>query len=74
MSPDNLNSSTLDGYSPAQTFIFSANSSLTMLTTNSPVARMFTMVSLGGLRQIGLKHTTGGSPQTTLKKLNGARL
>src|SRR5438046_1121753 len=52
----------------------SAISSPTMLTTNSRVARMFAIVSFGGLRHTGPNPTTGGSAQNALKKLNGARL
>ena len=43
-----INSSASGGYSPAHTFIFSAKSSLTMLTTNSLVASMLTSVSFLG--------------------------
>src|SRR5262245_45582479 len=73
VSVDSANSSTSGGYSPEQTFIASAMSSLTTLTTNSFVARMLAMVSFGGVRQTGPKPTTGGSAQKALKKENGAR-
>ena len=55
------------------TFILAANSSLTMFTTNSLVARMFTSVSLRGSRKDAVKHNTGGFALATVKKLNGAR-
>src|SRR3954469_15425849 len=74
VSVDRWNSSISGGYSPEQTFIASAISSPTTLTTNSRVARMFAMVSFGGLRHTGPNPTTGGSAQNALKKLNGARL
>src|ERR1051325_8336347 len=72
--PDIANSSTLAGNSAAHVFICSTMASLTTLTTNSPVARTLASVSFIGSRQTGQKSTTGGSPQTALKKLNGARL
>src|SRR5215471_21512448 len=68
------NSSTSGAKSAEHTFIASAMSSPTMLTTNSRVARTFVMVSFAGSRQTGQKPTTGGSAQNALKKLNGARL
>src|SRR5580658_8106990 len=73
VSPDIANSSTPYGYSPEVTFIFAANSSLTMLTTNSWVARTFTSVSLRGSRKEVVKHNTGGFALATVKKLKGAR-
>src|ERR1700730_4778261 len=72
--PETVNSSTSGEYSPEHKFICWAISSLTMFTTNSCVARTLARVSFGGLRCVGEKHTTGGSPQIALKKLNGATL
>ena len=48
-----------------------------MLTTNSPVASMFTSVSFLGRsppRIMGQKQITGGFALMTVKKLKGARL
>src|SRR5580692_2199684 len=73
VSPATANSSTPYGYSPEVTFIFSANSSLTMFTTNSFVARTFVSVSFEGSRYDAVKHSTGGFALATVKKLNGAR-
>src|SRR6516164_1451864 len=72
--PQMANSSTPAGYSPDVRFIFSAISSVTMLITNSPVARTFASVSLGGSRTPEANVTTGGLAHTALKKLKGARL
>src|ERR1700751_4795067 len=72
--PHSWNSSTPWGYSPEQTFMASAISSLTMLMTNSPVAFTFARVSLDGMRKPFEKQTVGGSAQIALKKLNGAKL
>src|SRR5215470_20117514 len=72
--PDIANSSTFAGNSAEQTFICSTISSLTMLTTNSLVSRTLASVSFIGSRHTGQNSTTGGSPHTALKKLNGARL
>src|SRR5580700_6611374 len=73
VSPDTANSSTPYGYSPEVAFIFAANSSLTMFTTNSFIARTLTSVSLQGSRNDVVKHSTGGFALATVKKLNGAR-
>src|SRR3974377_1939388 len=72
--PEMANSSTPCGYSPDVIFLFSAISSGTMLITNSPVARTFASVSLGGSRTPEANETTGGLAHTALKKLKGARL
>src|SRR5258706_9464149 len=77
VSPEISNSSASGGYSPEQEFIFSAKSSLTMLTTNSPVASMFTRVSFLGRsppRIMGQKQITGGVALMAGEKLKGARL
>src|ERR1051325_8609651 len=77
VSPESANSSTSGGYSPEHAFIFSAKSSLTMFTTNSPVASIFTSVSFLGRsppRIMGQKQITGGFALITVKKLKGARL
>src|SRR5579864_345133 len=72
--PEISHSLTPCAYSPEQRFICSAISSLTMLTTNPPVAVTLANVSLDGTRKPVEKQTVGGSAQITLKKLNGARL
>ena len=50
--------------------------SVTTLTTNSPVTRMFCNVSFSCpslKRRSGAKHTVGGSAATPVKNENGAR-
>src|SRR3974377_672418 len=72
--PEMANSSTPRGYSPEVRLIFSALSSAAMFLTNSPVARTFARVSVGGSRTPEANETTGGLAHTALKKLKGARL
>lgn len=55
----------------------SARSAVTMLTTNSPLARRLLSVSLVArsvARMLGQKSRVGGLEQTALKKEKGARL
>ena len=75
MRPVSANSSTSGGYSPELRFICSARSSSTMLTTKSPVCSAFRTVSLRSrARGPEEKAMVGGSWQTPMKKLKGARL
>src|SRR5258706_5922875 len=74
VNPETANSSTPLGYSPDVRFILSAISSLTIFTTNSPVAFTLRYVSFRGSRKDVEKQTIGGSPLITLRKLDGARL
>ena len=72
----NSNSFISGGASTDDKFIASASSSLTMFTTNSPVARTLLSVSLvfpSTPRIMGQNTTVGGLEQTTLKNENGAR-
>src|SRR6185437_2857769 len=75
VSPESTNSSTVGATLAEQAFICSANSSETIFTTNSFVARTFARVSLAGKgpgRCAVTKQTTGGSAEQAIKKLNGA--
>ncbi len=78
-SPASSNSLTPYSYSPLVTFMASANSNVTMLTTNSPVSRIFTNVPFGSCpfsswRMAGANPSIGGLAETQLKNENGARL
>ena len=75
MRPVRANSSISGGYSPEVWFICSARSSSTTFTTKSPVCSAFRTVSLRFFaRGPEEKAMVGGSPQTPMKKLKGARL
>lgn len=74
-SPASASSSTSGPKSMAVTFIRSATSSDTRLTTNCPVSRMLRAVSLGPPARPPIpRHTTGGSSENRLKKEKGAAL
>ncbi len=73
--PVSANSSTSGGQSAEVWFICSARSSSTTFTTKSPVCSALRTVSLRfRARGPDENATVGGSPQTPMKKLKGARL